>query len=227
MWRCHNRERLLSSPEDKLEYLRTVRDDYMSKCKDDFVLHCYNVMSNHVHEEGKSGDSHKPISDHMRRSHSRFAQGFNRRNGRMGSVVNDRPKTQPVENNDYLIRLQLYIDFNPVKAGITKKPDDIRFRKFSSCRFYAHGERTEFTVMLTPPDWYLALGPTPEARQHEYRSMLDRYMVEMRLKADPTDCKGLYIGSDEYKAHMRRRSREWRRSHSARGVEVEAYDDSS
>ena len=227
IWRTHNREFLLGSAKEKLKYLHTVHDDFMKQCKDVFVLYCYNVMGNHVHKSGGAGNSHDPISSHMRRAHSRFAQGYNRRHGRMGTVVNDRPKTKPVENDEYLKRLFFYIDTNPVRAGLTKAPDVWARRKISSCRFYAWGEKNEFTDMLTIPEWYLQLGSTPEQRQREYRSLLNKYLADQELRADPKDCDGLDLGSESWKATRRAEARKWRKAHSPRGAGAGAYEDTS
>jgi REP element-mobilizing transposase RayT len=209
MWRVHNRERLLTPTKEKLTYLRLLREDITQRCKEsDFKLYGYCVMGSHVHQRGESGDNHKPLSNHMRRVHSRFAQGYNRRHNRCGSLINDRPKTKPIQNAVYAVRVALYCDCNPVKAGMIPTPDHFSFRKFSTCRFYAWGEKNEFTDMLTLPDWYLDLGPTPASRQREYRSMLDKYLVKIEVKADPTDCRGLYIGAEGWASESQKRARE-------------------
>lgn len=61
--------------------------------------------------------------------------------------------------------------------------------------------------MLTPPDWYMRLGDTPQKRQKKYRALLEHYMIEAGLKRDPMIANGRFIGSPEWIKTMRTRIR--------------------
>ena len=117
MWRAHNREYILQTRKEKLAYLRAMRDDYMKNCRDrPFKIQGYTVMSNHAHLNGQNGDNSKPLSDHMRRAHSRFGMGYNKRHDRLGKVAHDRPKIKTSQDETYSMEVMLYDHCNPVRA---------------------------------------------------------------------------------------------------------------
>ncbi|MBN2494725.1 MAG: hypothetical protein JXR96_09065, partial [Deltaproteobacteria bacterium] len=159
----------------------------------------------HGHSANEIRRSWRAYSDHMRRSHGIFGLMYNRRHDRIGKVAHDRPKTLRVEDDERLKKLMFYIDCNPVRAGITKSPTDIRWKDFSSCRFYCFGEKSAYSDMLTIPEWYKKLGKTARQRQRKYRSMLDRYMVRHGLKRDPAMSSGHFIGGELWVDEMRKR----------------------
>jgi len=209
IWRCHNKEYLLEKATDKHEYLQAIHDDYTGKCnKDDFEICGYVVMSNHAHESDTVGERTEKYSEHMRRSYGRFGLRFNKRHERLGKVALDRPKTIRMQDAKSHMRVMFYSDCNPVRAGIIRHPTDTRWKDFSSCRFYAYGERNRYSDMLTPPAWYLALGRTQRARQRRYRSLLDRYMIEHGLKRDPKMCTGYFLGGEQWIQEQRKLLRE-------------------
>ena len=204
IWRCHDRQYLLQSHHEKLEYLNALRDDYQQNSRpEQFVMHGYCMMSNHAHEDLKLLEDVTAFSNHMRRAHSRFGQEFNQRHDRLGKVAHARPKTLRVQNAKEHIYLRHYIDCNPVRAGLIKTPTDILWRQLSTCRWYAYGEPNDFTDMCTYPDWYLALGKTPRARQSKYRSLLDLFMIDNGMKRDPKAIRGNFIGDVVWQAEMR------------------------
>jgi len=206
IWRCHNREYLLQSHSEKHAYLKCLHDDYIKKCSpDDFVIYGYNVMGTHGHEVDEVRGKTKSFSDHMRRAHGTFGLTFNKRHKRLGKVAHDRPKTLLVQDDDRLKNLMFYMDCNPVRAGIISHPTDIRWKEFSSCRFYCFGEKNSYTDMLTLPEWYKKLGKTARQRQHKYRAMLDKYLVERGMKRDPKMASGLYIGGELWMYEMRKK----------------------
>lgn len=210
IWQAHNRSFLFDSKEDKLLYLQSVLSDVKNKVKNNEVMvHGFCIMSNHVHRIGKLLSTSQSLSGHMRRSHSRFAQTFNNRHNRSGAVGNSRPTTIPIENHAGEMRVLFYILTNPVRAGIIKDPTHIGYRLFSCCRFYAYGETTEFTKMLTLPQWYLDLGKTPSKRQAKFRSLLNKYLIECGFIRDPKLSESFCIGSKAFTEEMMKRKREY------------------
>ena len=110
-------------------------------------------------------------------------------------MAQDRPKTVVADDQEQLKRLMFYIDWNPVRAGMCKHPSEYRF---SSYRFYAHGEVNDWTRCLSLPKWYVELGDTDEVRQQRYRDECDRYYREGLLPTDEeADC-GHAMGKPEF-----------------------------
>jgi REP element-mobilizing transposase RayT len=209
IWRCHDGQFLLQKHRDKHAYLQAIHDDYLTRCsRDDFALQQYCVMSNHVHEENQLKTSQVAFSRHMQRAHGGLGLRYNRRHERKGKVALARPKTLRIQNDGKAMRCAFYIVCNPVRAGIAKHPTDIRWKEFSSCRFYAYGEKNRYSDMLEQPEWYLRFGNSAPQRQHKYRSLLDKYQIEEGLKRDPKMSSGHFIGGPNWVLEMRRALRE-------------------
>ena len=81
----------------------------------------YCLMSNHVHllledAEGRLGEVMKSVL-------TGYAQRFNKLGDRVGHVFQQRFKSQPIEDEGYLLRAIRYIHNNPAKAGICAARD--------------------------------------------------------------------------------------------------------
>jgi len=70
----------------------------------------------------------------------------------------------PVVAPRYLLACMRYIELNPVRAGIVRRP---ALYPWSSYRANALGEAD---ALVTPHPWYYALGRTPEARRAAWRA---------------------------------------------------------
>jgi len=57
-----------------------------------------------------------------------FSRFYNRRHNRRGFFWGDRFKSVIVEKGETLINCLAYIDLNPVRAGLVKRPEDYRWR---------------------------------------------------------------------------------------------------
>lgn len=192
MWRGHNRERVLESADEKSKYLKCLQESYTEDIKKRVQLHAITIMGNHPHELGRiakdpSGKLDKGIqslSRWMRKAHGRYGLWYNRKHDRQGKVAYDRPKTKEVEPGPGVLRAMLYLDLNPVRAGIVRHPSRYIY---STHRYYAWGEKNALSKGVNPPDEYLALGKTPSERQKKYRSICDAYMRELGLIDDSPD----------------------------------------
>ena len=81
----------------------------------------YCLMSNHVHllledVEGRLGEVMKSVL-------TGYAQRFNKLGDRVGHVFQQRFKSQPIEDEGYLLRAVRYIHNNPEKAGVSPAKD--------------------------------------------------------------------------------------------------------
>ena len=83
-----------------------------TKCE----LYAWCLMDNHVHLL-----FHAPlenISQCMKRTCGVYAQHFNEKAGRVGHLFQERYKSEPVEDDGYLLTVFSYIHYNPTKAHI-------------------------------------------------------------------------------------------------------------
>lgn len=192
MWKGHNFESIFTSSVDKTTYLDLMTAELP---KSNYLLHGYNMMSNHNHEVGRVLDL-QSYSSLLRNVHSSFAQKYNRKNKRRGAVGMDRPKTVVVQDDRHMMNVAFYADANPVRAGIVKHPRDYSWSSYS---YYAYGTISPWSKALTPYDWYVQLGNTPAKRQRAYRRMCDAYLRHHGLIPMPGLCRGYYIGSPSWK----------------------------
>jgi len=210
MWKCHNGERLLESPESKRLYLKNVNFGLEHESTDESLkLHCFSVMDNHTHQQMSYENGSKTLSDFMRLAHSRFGGEYNRQTKRTGAVLNDRPKTCLIGDSTYEMRVQLYIEANPIRAGMAK-PETLRFIPWNSYRFYAYGIVDEYTKHLTPSPWYQALGKTQKERQAAYRQLFQEY-VEQYVKPW-RKFVSRFIGTDAWVLEREQVLKSWRAS---------------
>ena len=68
------------------------------------------------------------VSEYFKTVKQRFSQWYNRRNGRRGTLWEERFKSILIEDSDCaLSAVAAYLDLNAVRAGITKTPEDYRY----------------------------------------------------------------------------------------------------
>ncbi|KHE92498.1 MAG: hypothetical protein K8F52_14405 [Candidatus Scalindua rubra] len=67
------------------------------------------------------------LSEYVKEIKQNFSRYYNRKVGRKGFFWSDRFKSVLVENGETLINCLAYIDLNPVRAGIVKRPEDYRW----------------------------------------------------------------------------------------------------
>lgn len=127
-----NREAIFQEDEDRQRYLETLAR--ISADSTAAVLG-YCLMGNHVHLLLKEGTNN--ISNLMHRLGASYAYYYNWKYERTGHVFQNRFKSESVEDDVYLKTVLRYIHQNPVKAGMTSKPEAYQW---SSCQVYYGGK---------------------------------------------------------------------------------------
>lgn len=118
--RCHNREFLLNCPEDRIEYCSRMRNALR---KHRISLFDYCVTCNHIHLLcicDRRGD----LSRFMQQLAGGFADSYNLRNNRTGSVWGGRYHATMVESGEHLLNGLRYLDLNMVRAGVVRHPSE-------------------------------------------------------------------------------------------------------
>lgn len=198
-WQCHNKSYLLQSPQVKSLYLKCTEYALQYKPLSGKVkLSSFCIMNNHAHMHLDYKDSSENLSSFMRISHARFGFSYNKLFNRTGKVANERPKTPLIENPAHSMRVQFYIEANPIRAGLVKL-EKLHLLKYLSYGFYAFGIKTKWTHLLTIPDWYLELGKTRRERQKKYRKLFRLYLG---MKENSWEMTSFYIGSSSWKDKM-------------------------
>lgn len=100
------------------------------KLKVELLAYC--VMNNHAHILLYT-EKIAEMSKYMHSVNQKFAQFYNYiNNERVGYVFRDRFKSEPIYNENYLIRCIRYIHNNPVKAKIVKNPEEYIYSTYNN-----------------------------------------------------------------------------------------------
>ena len=113
MIRGVNKQEIFFDDQDKIVFINLLTK---AKEKYSFSLFAYVLMNNHVEIEIK--DNENCISKIIQSVATSYAIYFNEKYDRVGHLFQNRFKSKPVENNNYLINLVRYIHQNPEKAKI-------------------------------------------------------------------------------------------------------------
>lgn len=128
MLRGINQQQIFEDDEDNQKFLWILRE-----CREisEYKLLAYCLMGNHIHLLIKEGK--EPLELIFKRICGRFVYWYNIKYQRSGHLFQDRFKSEPVDNDAYLLSVIRYIHQNPVKAGISRKAEDY---PYSSWREY-------------------------------------------------------------------------------------------
>lgn len=168
MCRGNNKQSILSQNNDKERYYRLLE-----KYKEDNrieILH-YCLMNNHVHLIVWLNDQSR-ISRFMKQVNLSYFFYYKNKNGYCGHIWQNRFKSNIIETDSYLLQCGKYIESNPARAGLVKRPESY---SFSSYNFYAYGKADS---ILTPNPLYFELSQSPEIREKRFREfILDQKVV--------------------------------------------------
>lgn len=159
--RGNNRQACFFTEEDYRSYLEWLTE-YASKagCQ----VHAYVLMTNHVHLL-LSVDRAESAGELMKALGQRYVQYVNRTYQRSGTLWEGRFRSCLIQEEDYLLACQRYIELNPMRASMVAHPAEHRW---SSYRANAQGEAD---ALVKPHSLYMALGLDNAGRQRAYREL--------------------------------------------------------
>ena len=120
MNRGNDHQTLFRSNADFLTF-RNLTEKY--KKKYEVAIYYYVFMPNHIHFMLEV-QIFENISAFMRDLTFIYARSYHRQYEGDGHVWTGRFKCKPIEKDDYLVKCGEYIEANPVRAGIVKKPEE-------------------------------------------------------------------------------------------------------
>ena len=141
MTRALNKQVLFDEEEDFLFYLQ-ILDNAAKKHK--VSIYAYCLMTNHTHLLIFDKGNH--INEFMKSINTTYAKYYNKKNGRLGYVFNDRYHSEPVGNDKYFLTVIRYIHQNPVKALICNHTYNY---KFSSIHAYRREKGNYLNIVNT------------------------------------------------------------------------------
>jgi putative transposase len=156
MMRGNEKRNLFWDDKDKRRFLDTL---FIKKQETGFLIYAYCLMENHIHllvREPPEG-----IATMMKRINTTYACYFNRKNHRVGHLFQDRFKSEPIEDERYLMAVIRYIHNNPVKAGIVERPEQYKWSSYNRyLQPHNHEDKmvdTEFVLSIMDNDMQTAI----------------------------------------------------------------------
>jgi putative transposase len=183
--RCNNKE--FQFTDDRL-FERLLSFVAESRRTHRFRLLDYCLMTNHFHLLIRvPRDDTLPKAMHA--ITGRFSRWFNAAHGRCGHLWEGRYRSTVIEAESYLHEAMLYLDLNPVRAGITAEPWGW---PWSGCSHLAAWRRND---LIDEDPLYHELGRTAVERKRVYREMLADRISRGPLAAQPELSESLFVGT--------------------------------
>jgi putative transposase len=132
--RGNNREKVFRDSTDYDKYLF-----FLSKYSGEknVIILAYCLMPNHVHLLVKPSDD-EGLAKMMQAITLCYSKYFNRANGRTGRLWECRYHSTVIDGDSYLWTVSRYIENNPVRAGMVKRPEDY---PYSSAKAHLVGRK--------------------------------------------------------------------------------------
>jgi REP element-mobilizing transposase RayT len=161
-----------------------------------WLCHAYCLMENHYHLLLETPEGN--LSRGMGRLNGVYTQWFNRRDGRLGHVLQGRYKAIVVEKQSYLLELCRYVVLNPVRAGIVQRVEQWPWSSYRATVGAAVAQEWLFT------HWVLAqFGRQCREAQAAYR----RFVADGVNGASPwQELRGqMYLGTEAFLVQMKQK----------------------
>ncbi|MBE6981495.1 MAG: transposase [Ruminococcaceae bacterium] len=150
MLRGINRQQIFEDNEDRDRFIETLLN-YKEVCG--YSIYAYCLMGNHIHILIKEGQEN--LAQVFKRIAGSYVYWYNWKYHRCGHLFQDRYKSEPVEDDGYLLTVLRYIHQNPVKAKLCKRAEEYGY---SSMREYLGKPcltDTEFVLSILPIEQFV------------------------------------------------------------------------
>lgn len=131
-----------------------------------WLCHAFCLLGTHYHllVETPQGD----VAAGMHRLNGVYAQGFNRRHGRKGHLLEDRYYSVVIEADGHLLQVIRYIALNPVHAGVCARPADWQWSSYAW-----HFGRSPVRSFLASERLLGLFGADPEVARERLRAFVE------------------------------------------------------
>ena len=215
--RGNNRQPIFVDDADRQRLLGDLAEHARNR---GVAVHAYVLMSNHLHllVTPEAADSVPLMMQGVGRAYVRY---FNRRHGRSGTLWEGRYRSTLIEAERHLLACMVYLDLNPVRAGMLASAADYPWSS------HAHLAGLRHDPLLTPHPLYWQLGNTPFAREQAYVNLVRAGLApEQHAALGQAAHSGWALGGDDFIADLEKRTAR-RASRAARGRPVKAEETAS
>lgn len=144
VYRGMGRQNIFNEDSDYIKKINIISE---LKQEMEFEIYAYCLMTNHVHlllKENNMGD----ISLIMKRLLIKYAGWFNRKYERSGALIANRYKSQPIEQDGYLLSVVRYIHQNPLKANLALTLSGYKWSSYSEYLNKSELTNTQFILAM-------------------------------------------------------------------------------
>ena len=193
--RGNNRQTIFHDARDYESLLELLKEQ---ATRSQVAIHSYVVMSNHFHLLATPATA-SGLPAMMRAVDQRYAQYFNKRHRRTGALWEGRYRSTLVQSEQYLLACMVYIDLNPVRAGIVARANNY---KWSS---HSHYAGLNVDRLVRPHQLYWELGNTPFAREAAYIELVNQGVAPDQQRAlTEATLKGWALGDEDFIERMQK-----------------------
>jgi REP element-mobilizing transposase RayT len=160
--RGNARQDIFRDQGDYLEFLNVLCS--VAK-RFNWLIYAYCLIGNHYHLLIETPDGN--LSTGMRQLNGVYSQRYNRRHKQVGHLMQGRYKAIIVDKETYLAELSRYIVLNPVRVGISKRPEQWKWSSYRSTAGIGKGAE------CLRDDWLLRyFGKTRTKSQQKYQEFV-------------------------------------------------------
>lgn len=195
--RGNNRQPIFATPPDYQALLGLFEEHARAA---NVAVHAYVLMGNHFHLVA-TPQTPDGIPRMMQAVGRRYVRRFNQLQARTGTLWEGRYRSTLIQAERYLLACMVYLDLNPVRAGIAPAAADYPWSS------HAHYVGMATDKLITPHPLYWELGNTPFAREVAYAEMV-RSGISADQQSALTDSalRGWALGDRNYVAELQRRT---------------------
>lgn len=196
--RGNNRQATFYDDNDRVMLLGLLNEHAK---REKVAIHSYVMMSNHIHLLATPSLT-AGLPRMMQAVGRRYVQYFNQRHRRSGTLWEGRYKSTLIQTDRYLLACMVYIDLNPVRAGMVGKAGDYRWSS------HGHYVGLRHEPLLTPHSLYWQLGNTPFEREARYAELIAQGVsAEQQQALTESALKGWALGTSDFVAELQKHTK--------------------
>lgn len=195
--RGNNRQQIFLAPADFQFYLELLQEH---ATQFGVAVHAYVLMPNHVHllATPRTQDA---LPKMMQAVGRRYVRRFNDSYGRTGTLWEGRYRSTMVQAERYLLACMVYVDLNPVRAGLVSQASDYAWSS------HGHYAGLRMDPLITPHPLVWALGNTPFAREAAYVALVQQGVGAKQLQdLTQSALRGWALGDERFVAELQLRT---------------------
>lgn len=156
------------------------------------AIHAYVLMDNHFHLL-VTPETSEGLPQMMQAVGRAYVRYFNLRHQRTGTLWEGRYRSNLIQSERYLLACMVYIDLNPVRAGMVSQAADFKWSSHRHCI----GQLSD--KLVTPHALFWGLGNTPFAREAAYIELIQNGVAQdQKDKLTLSALSGWALGSKDF-----------------------------